>query len=281
MSYFADDPDLTDPTHCQVTELERGVEVADGVTVERRSVLLLSAAAVGAMLTGSRTVRAQDPRPLNPRPQNPRPQDSEAPPPNANGLTYEEFLAEVLPQSRRLLRNAGKGESAYLMTVAAAMLRIRDHTAPLRQAMQTFRKQHATDGERFPLSAMAMKLGAGKGFKHHDHLDYNGVMLGIEGEVRIRNYDFVGEAPALDSEKTFEIRETRDELILPGGISTLGSKRNNIHDLVAGKDGARVLDVFTFFSKRATSRWLDVEPEPVDAERRVYAARWRPRRRRR
>ncbi len=274
MSYFADEPDLNDPTHCQVTELERDVEIADGVTVERRSVLLLSAAAVGAMLTGSRTVRAQDPRPQNPKPQGP-----EATP--SNGLTYEEFLAEVLPQSRQLLSNAGKGESAYLMTVAAAMLRIRDHEAPLRQTMQAFRKQHATDGERFPLSAMAMKLGAGKGFKHHDHLDYNGVILGIEGEVRIRNYDFVGEAPALDSEKTFEIRETRDELILPGGISTLGSKRNNVHDLVAGKEGARVLDVFTFFSKRATSRWLDVEPEPVDAERRVYEARWRPRRRRR
>ena len=88
-------------------------------------------------------------------------------------------------------------------------------------------------------------------------------------------------APAQDSGKSFEVRETRDDLILPGRISTLGRSRDNVHDLVAGKDGARVLDVFTFFSKRAGSRSLDVAEKPRDAEARVYEAAWRQPRRRR
>ena len=48
-----------------------------------------------------------------------------------------------------------------------------------------------------------------------------------------------------------------------------------------GKDGAQVLDVFTFFSKRAGSRSLQLEDQPRDEERRVYEASWRQRRRRR
>ena len=63
--------------------------------------------------------------------------------------------------------------------------------------------------------------------------------------------------------------------------SALGRNRENIHDLVAGKNGARVLDVFTFFAKNATSRYLDVEKKPRDAEARIYEAAWRPRRKRR
>lgn len=265
MSYFRhahdDDPVVTDALS------EGPEEVADGVTVERRRVFWLSAAGVAAMLLG-RAPRSQGP---------------------AGGgdgrrrlaLDYAAFLEELYPLARRLVASGGEDEQAYLMTVAAAMTRIADPKAPLRQAMQAFRKRHQREGERFPLAAMTIDLKPGKGFSHHDHLDYNGVILGVGGEARVRNYDFVGRPPEVDSGETFLVRETRDDLILPGRISTLGRDRDNVHDLVAGKQGAKVLDVFTFFSKRAGSRYLDVEDAPRDAERRVYEAAWRRRRRRR
>ena len=101
-----------------------------------------------------------------------------------------------------------------------------------------------------------------------------------QGEVRIRNYDFQGKPPAVDSTDTFQIRETRNDLILPGRFSTLGQKRENIHDLAAGKNGARVMDVFTFFSGRATSRYLDLQDKPRDLDARIYDATWKSRRRR-
>jgi len=265
MSYFRNEDDELSVV---VDEVEAGQEVADGVTIERRRVFWLSTAGVAALLLG-RAPRAQERAPV---------QDPE---PAPGKLDYAQFLEQLYPLSKRLVDSKGEDEEAYLMTVAAAMTRIADPKAPLRAAMQAFRKQHGKQGQRFPLAAMSMKLKPGKGFSHHDHLDYNGVIMGIDGEARVRNYDFVGKPPAVDSGKTFELRETRDDLILPGRISTLGRNRDNVHDLIAGKNGAQVLDVFTFFSKRAGSRYLDVGDKPRDAEARIYEASWKQRRRRR
>lgn len=244
-------------------------EVADGVTIERRRIFWLSAAGVTALLLG-RSPLAQD------RAGRQDPKPGSAP----ERLDYEQFLQKLYPQARRLVDSKGEDEEAYLMTVAAAMSRIADPKAPLRATMKAFHKQHQKSGERFPLAAMSMKLKPGKGFSHHDHLDYNGVIMGIGGEARVRNYDFVGKPPAVDSGKAFEVRETRDDLILPGRISTLGRNRDNVHDLIAGKGGAQVLDVFTFFSKQAGSRSIELGDKPRDAEARIYEASWRPRRRR-
>ena len=274
MSYFRPEQmPFVEDAACVVEDIEQNVEVADGVAVERRSVLWLSAAAVTSMLVGAGSLRAQQPK-QDQKHQDPTPKKDPK-------LSFEEFLKQLLPQARRLIDSKGEDEQSYLMTVAAAMSRLQDPNAPMRDAMREFSKNHRKEGERFPIGAMAMKLEAGRGFSHHDHLNYNGIIMGLEGEVRIRNYDFQGDPPASDSTDTFQIRETRDDLILPGRFSSLGQKRENIHDLVAGKDGARVLDVFTFYARNATSRYLNVEDKPRDAEARIYDATWKPRRRRR
>jgi hypothetical protein len=279
MSYFPElcATDCQSEPACIVEDLEQKVAVQDGVVVERRSVLWLSAAAVTAMLVGTRHARGQDPV---------RKQESgqqgQGPTPNSTvnrKLSFAEFLEQLYPQAQRLIESRGEDEEAYLLTVAAALSRLQDAKAPIRDAMREFSRTHQKEGERFPIGVMAMELQAGKGFSHHDHLNYNGVIMGLEGEVRIRNYDFQGEPPATDSSETFQIRETRNDLILPGRFSSLGQKRENVHDLVAGKAGARVLDIFTFFAKNAGSRYLEVETTPRDADARIFDAAWQQRRR--
>ena len=48
------------------------------------------------------------------------------------------------------------------------------------------------------------------------------------------------------------IRETTDALLTAGTVSRLTRTKDNLHDLKgAGKDGARVLDFFTFFEPYA------------------------------
>lgn len=276
MSFFRQEfaDSFRNEDQCLVEDTEVGVEIADGVVIERRSVLMLSAAAVATLLFGTSALRGQDAPAAGQRGQ--RGQQR-----TPGKLTFAQFLAEVYPLARRVVAAEGQDEEAYLMTVAAAMSRLSDPAAPMREAMQAFRDKHKDDGERFPLAAMTLNLKPGRGFSPHDHLDYNGVIMGIEGEVRIRNFDFQGKPPAVDSSTTFQIRETRDDLILPGRMSSLGRSRENIHELMAGKDGARVLDVFTFFQRGATSRYLDVEAKPRDAEARIYDAAWKPPRRRR
>ena len=263
MSYFGrTDVLLADPEHCVIEELDAANEAEDGVVVERRSILWLSAAAIGSLFVGTSPLRAQDPQPA------PAAQQDDG------KLTHAEFLAQLYPEAKRLIDSKGQDEEAYLLTIAAALSRLRDPKAPIRDAMREFSKRHHKEGQRFPIGVMAMQLEPGKGFSHHDHRNYNGVIMGIEGEARIRNYDFQGEVPEISSTKTFLIRETRNDLILPGRFSTLGRARENIHDLVAGKQGARLLDVFTFFEANATSRFLAVAAQPHDAEARTFEATW-------
>ena len=274
MSWFGKDLAslFSSDTECAVTDIECDEEVADGVVVERRSVLWLSAAAVASILTGSTALGAQDTRKQDTGKQGKRKQDK---------LSFQQFLEEVYPLAKKVTDAKGKSEEAYLMTVAAAMSRLSDPGVELRATMRKFVGQHRQDGARFPLAAMSMRLQAGRGFSHHDHRNYNGVIMGLTGEVRIRNFDILGDNPVPPDGKTFRIRQTCDDLILPGRFSTLGLHRDNVHELVAGPDGGRVLDVFTIFGGGSRSAYLDVEKKPRDAERRVYDAAWKPPRRRR
>jgi hypothetical protein len=256
--------------HCTTTDTQVDLEVADGVVVERRSVLWLSGAAVAAVLTGG--LSAQD------REESKEKKGSRPP---QGKLDFAQFLEEIYPLARRQVDSKGQDEETYLMTVAAALSRVADPSVDVRKSMRAFRQKHKGDKQaRFPVSAMAMRLQPGRGFSHHDHRDYNGVILGVAGECRIRNYDILGDKLVPEAGKTFQIRQTRDDLILPGRFSSLGRARDNVHELVAGKDGARVLDVFTFFEKGATSKYMDVEKKPRDADLRIFDAAWKPRRRR-
>jgi hypothetical protein len=47
-----------------------------------------------------------------------------------------------------------------------------------------------------------------------------------------------------------------------------------VHVLTAGPEGAVVLDAFTYLAPEARSHYMDVEPKPRDAERKIYDAAW-------
>lgn len=263
MSFFGKDvhPLLESGVDYSAADEILDVEVEDGVVVERRSVLWLSAAAVASVLTGG-SLPARD---------NQGRQEKDKPDPRS----FAGFLAAAYPKARGVVASGGKDEEAYLHSVAAALSRVAKPGGEIRKDMRAFMQQHRKEGERFPISVAAMRLRPGRGFAHHDHRDYNGVILGVEGEVRIRNFDILGDNPVPPKGKTFQIRETRDDLILPGRFSTLGQTRENVHELVAGPDGARVLDVFTFFKRGARSVMMKVEAKPRDEKKRIWDAAWR------
>jgi len=240
------------------------IEIEDGVVVERRSVLWLSAAAVVSVLTGS--LGAQDKQ---------RQDKKQQAKPTPVKDSFAAFLANIYPKARELVQSGGKGEEAYLLSVAAAMCTLTDPGGEIRKEMGAFTKKHRKKGERFPIATMQMRMRPGSRIPHHDHRNYNGVILGIEGEIRVRNFDILGKDAIPPEKKTFQIRETSDDLILPGRFSTLASRRENVHDLVAGKEGGRVLDVFTFLKRGSRSVFLKVDAKPRDAEKRIWDAAWR------
>jgi hypothetical protein len=233
--------------------------VGEGVTVRRRSVLWLSVAGVGALLAG-RSLPGQDPAGADPR--------------ATNGLSFAEFLREIFPLAQAQVREGATGEDTYLLSMASAMTRLAEPGTGERAAMSAFRRDHPGAGGRFPIGAAVMDLKPGGGFEPHDHRNYNGIILGLAGELRIRNFDILGDLPVPPKGITFQIRETRNDLILPGRFSMLGRRAENVHELVAGPQGARVLDLFTFYGTAAQSHYLTVDATPKDAERRVYDAAW-------
>ena len=269
MSWFGDrlqSIELGEPG--EIEESSPNEEVADGVVVERRKLLWVSAGTAAAFLLGPQRAAHAQSRVANPR--------------EGSTSTLEEFLEELLPMARELVASSERNESAYLHRVASMMAKLKDPAADVRSTMRAFREKHREEDEpRFPLGVMQLSLKPGASLPHHDHRNYNGVIVGVEGEIRIRNYDILDPEVAKAEDKTFRIRETQDTLVRPGQYSMLASETNNIHDLKGGDEGGRVLDVFTFFERGARSFYLDVEGEARDAEKRIFDASWRPQRRRR
>ena len=262
MSWFQDDAVLLD---------ERPREtVAEGVLLERRSLLRVSAAAIAAGLSASCFApsgsQSSNDAALAPTPEVPRTDGS---------LDVAEFLAEMHPRAQRYIASGGEREEAYLMTIGALMARLQTPTPDqARSAVMGFMAEHPPVDGAMEIMLVMFQLEAGKGFTHHDHRDYNGVVLGVEGSAHVANYDILGDDLVPPKGTTFQIRQTRDDVLLPGRFSSLATTRENVHELIAGPDGATVLDVFTFLPTSEGSHFMDVEPVPRDAARRIYDASW-------
>jgi len=262
MSWFPDDEILTDERPSRA--------VGDGVLLERRSVLRLSAATLAAALASCAAASKEAPSSGTSTP-------PEEPPPPLEGesLDVARFLAEMSPRAQHFIASGGRREEAYLMAVGELMARLETPTrAEAREATIGHLRRRRDAGQPRDVVVAMFALDPGKGFSHHDHRDYNGVILGVEGEAHVRNYDILGDDPVPPEGEVFRIRQTRDDLILPGRFSTLGTSRDNVHELIAGPEGATVLDVFTFMNEEATSYFMDVDPEPRDADQRIFDATW-------
>jgi hypothetical protein len=240
MSWFADDAfadEIAGP----------GIEIGPGAQVERRAVLLLPLALLGTAWSFGRA-RGQEPVP---------------PRPAAGRIGFDAVVDALQPLAEGLIQSEQPNEDAYLARVAARLLE-------LDRACVEKTSRH----RKMPLVIMQIGLRPGGAIPFHDHRNYNGVLLGLEGEIRVRNFEVAGSEPVPAKDRDFEIRETADLLLTPGRVSSLSRSRDNVHDLRAGPTGGRVLDVFTFFGNGG-SHYMTVDAAPVDAEKRVYRARWR------
>ena len=253
----------------KITDSSKEMEVFPGV-MERRYFLgssITSLAAVVALGTTRATLAAQE-------------QPSRAAiAVGADKLAWDDFLKEAVPVAQKLVADPAFSIDEYLYRVGSLATRLKEipDTQLFPYTAIDQRVFFAPSFRGTPFFIIQWRMEPGAVLPAHNHPNASVCTLGYEGEVRLRNFEIVGEAPEYDLKKTFHIRETHNEMMTRGRINTLSSSRDNIHFFQVGKEGARGIDITTLHGKMAQFSFLDIAEKPMDAEKRIFEAAWNER----
>jgi hypothetical protein len=207
-----------------------GLASEPGVQIVRRDVLRMSVGALGVLLLGgcaTRRLAAGTPLPV--------------------AAGWDEFVGDLVPRAEALLAQR-MDEEAYVADVVRSLRRVDPALVP-----------STRDLPRHALYAVTeFDFAGGSGFRHHDHRNYNGVIYVLGGHLHCRNFDVVGADRTPAAGRPLRIRETASVTAGTGHASTLTSTRDNVHQIRAAADGARLLDLFTWVGPDPRSVFLDV-----------------------
>jgi predicted metal-dependent enzyme (double-stranded beta helix superfamily) len=189
-----------------------------------------------------------------------------------NGLSWADAIALLEPAAQALTSAAEPNELAYLHDQSSILARLK--AVPDAQFGAHLPVAAADTHKHLPLYIVQFRLAPGATLPFHDHRDYIGVLRCIEGEARVRSFNIVGDDKRPAKGTPFHIQESGDVLLKPGRSSVVARACDNVHHVVAGPAGARLLDVFTFFADSAHSVFMHVDEKPLDADKRIYGASW-------
>ncbi|HKZ78076.1 MAG TPA: hypothetical protein VJ124_07100 [Pyrinomonadaceae bacterium] len=194
----------------------------------------------------------------------------------AEKLNWEDFLKESIPVAQQLVADSTFSIDEYLYRIGSLATRLEEipDTQLFPYTAVDPRVFFAPSFRGSPFFIIQWRMEAGAVLPPHNHPNASVCTLGYEGEVWLRNFEIVGEAPPYASKKTFRVRETHNELMTRGRINTLSSSRDNIHHFRVGRKGARGIDITTLHGKPAPFSFLDISEEPADAENRIFEATW-------
>lgn len=191
-------------------------------------------------------------------------------------LTFDELVARVGTLARALIQAGERDEDAYLAEVSALLGRVTEVPrvklgAPFKGVISTG-LNHRGSG----IVVVQWRMEPNTAYPAHDHPNYNGLTLGLEGTCRIRNFQPMGAVPPRDSRQSFQLIETRSAALRPGTVASLmTTRRDNMHDLSAGPEGARGIDVMTLLDKHIGFSFVELgKVVRLDDRRPVRTARW-------
>jgi hypothetical protein len=228
---------------------------APGLVVERRCFMASAAAAFAAAgLPAFAGARALDPR--------------------VDVLDLGQFLAQVVPLARALVADTSfAGQARYLHTLAAHAVLLGDVAQPERRENGKGKFIGANDGgDDDPFVVLHWRMEPGTEIGAHPHIYGNVVTLGLEGEVRVSNYEIVG-ARDFDTKEGFVIRRTVDQWLTRGAVNLVNLERSYVHGFVAGAAGARGLDITTRIREKRPTPTLAIG-KALDPARSEFEARW-------
>ena len=198
--------------------------------------------------------------------------------PRADKLLWDDFIKQSVPIAQQLIADPGFSVDEYLYRIGSLATRLQEIPNTTLGSYKTVdpRVWFGPSFRGSPFFIIQWRMEPGAVLPPHNHPNASVCTLGFEGEVRLRNFEIIEEAPDYASKKTFRVRETRSETLTAGRIGTLSPMRDNIHCFKVGKEGARGIDINTLHGKINNFSFLDVSEQPVDSEKRIFEAVWNP-----
>ena len=189
-------------------------------------------------------------------------------------VTFDAFVSQVGAMAKSLIAEAAPEEENYLQQVAALagqIDRVPDATMgqPYKGVIRSGMNYRGSG-----IVVVQWSMEAGLTYPAHNHPHYNAITMGLEGECRIRNFDIVGDAPELDSKKAFAVRETQNQLLTPGRVtSIMATNRDNIHTFRTESKRARGIDVMTLVGKHIGFAFVAIDEKSRNGQG-ICQARW-------
>ena len=193
-----------------------------------------------------------------------------------DALMWDDFLKQSVPIAQQMIADPAFSVDEYLYRIGSLATRLKEIPNSVLGSYKTV-EPRVWFGPSFrgsPFFIIQWRMEPGAVLPPHNHPNASVCTLGFEGEVRLRNFEIIGEAPDYASKKTFRVRETRTEVMSHGRINTLAPLRDNIHCFQAGDEGARGIDINTLHGKTNDFRFLDMSKTPADSEKRIFEAAW-------
>jgi hypothetical protein len=229
-------------------------EIAPGVVIERRCVLRTLALALGSLALPGVAQAGESAR-----------------------LTFEQFLAEVIPVAKKLVADTSlQGQDRYLHTLASYAVRLVEVPIPeMKDSGQgvgpgTFIGFNP-GGD--PFTVLHWRMDPGSAIRTHAHSYGNVLTLGLDGEARVENFEMVGERD-FKRKGTFKVRKTHEQLLVPGQVNLVNLEQSYVHGFRAGPKGARGLDFTTRLGEKQPTPYLDLGKKPLDPSVGIYEASW-------
>ncbi len=246
----------------------QGDLAAQGIAIERRTLVWLPLAIAGGSLLQGAPVRAEAGVGLAGQERD----DLFAP------LSFEQLATRWTELGKALRVAPAEADESYAGQLAGLLARVPREMLP---RLEKGRGQNGfTAGPSWfmaPCVMVEFRMEPGAELRRHNHPPQVVMTLGLEGEARYEHYEIEGAAPPctrIDGEE-FRVRQTRAGILRPGRTTTLTRLRDGIHGFVAGKEGACLVD-FTVATTDdiETFSYIELSDEPIDPERDVFGAVW-------
>ncbi|HIA00385.1 MAG TPA: hypothetical protein EYN66_00460 [Myxococcales bacterium] len=183
-------------------------------------------------------------------------------------LTLEELVELLMPEAFDLIKAANPWDMPYMKYCSELLARLVIELPPLhanKWDLETLVKIP-------PVEIVELEIAPNTTIPLHDHRDYIGAILAIDGQVDCVNYTRI-DGPAEPG--AFLLQQSKQALLTPGDTSCLGLSQHNFHLLKSGAKTARMVDIFTFVpGGEGHSYWAQINDTPVNEEQGIYSARW-------